>query len=50
MQIPVYSVSGEVVDNIELNDEVFGVAFHKDVVHQALVRQLANMRQGTVKT
>ena len=50
MQVPVYNLAGEVVENIEISDEVFGVPFNKAVVHQALVRQRANARQGTAST
>ena len=50
MQVPVHNIEGEVVDHIELGDEVFGVPPNKAVVHQALVRQLANARQGTAST
>lgn len=41
---------GEVVKNIEINDTVFGVPFNEAVVHQALVRQRADARQGTSDT
>ena len=50
MQIPVYSLKGEVIDKIELREDVFGILFNEGVVHQALVRQLANRRQGTADT
>lgn len=50
MQVPVHNLSGEVIDHIELNDDVFGVPPNQAVVHQALVRQLANARQGTAST
>ena len=50
MQVPVYSLTGEVVKHIEISDEVFGVPFNKSVVHQAMVRQRANARQGTAST
>ncbi|MBI2856723.1 MAG: 50S ribosomal protein L4 [Chloroflexi bacterium] len=50
MQVPVHNVSGEVAENIEVSDDVFGVAWREGVVHQALVRQLANLRLGTVET
>ncbi len=50
MQVPVYSLGGEVVEQIELSDSVFAVPFHEAVVHQAMVRQLANRRQGTAST
>ena len=50
MQIPVYSLAGEVVRHIEVSDEVFAVPFNQAVVHQAMVRQQANARQGTAST
>ncbi len=50
MQVPVYSLTGEVVKEIEISDLVFGVPFNEAVVHQAMVRQLANARQGTAST
>jgi len=48
--VPVYNPGGEVVDQIELSQDVFGVPFSDAVVHQAMVRQLANRRQGTAST
>ena len=50
MQVPVYSLAGEVIKNIEISDEVFAVSFNQAVVHQAMVRQQANARQGTAST
>ena len=50
MQVPVYSLAGEVVKNIEISDGVFGVPFNEAVVHQAMVGQQANARQGTAST
>ena len=50
MQVPVYSLTGEVVENIEISDQVFAVPFNEGVVHQAMVRQQANARQGTAST
>ena len=50
MQVPVYSLAGEVVESISINDEVFAVPFNQAVVHQAMVRQRANARQGTAST
>lgn len=49
MQIAVKNSAGEVVDQIEVSDYVFGIEPNEAVVHQALVRQLANARQGTAK-
>ena len=50
VNIPVHNIQGAVIDNITLSDEVFGVPLNRAVVHQALVRQLANARQGTANT
>jgi len=50
VQIPVHNVAGEVVDQLELSDAVFGVPPNEAVVHQAMVRQLADARQGTAST
>ncbi|MFC1915853.1 50S ribosomal protein L4 [Chloroflexota bacterium] len=50
MQIPVYNLTGEVVEHIEVSDQVFAVPFNEGVVHQAVVRQQANARQGTAST
>ena len=50
MQVPVYSLSGEIVRHIEISDRVFAEPFNEAVVHQAMVRQRANARQGTAST
>ena len=50
MQVQVYNIKGEAVKQIDVRDDVFGVAFNEAVVHQAMVRQLANRRQGTADT
>jgi len=50
MQVTVRNLSGENVEEIELADNIFGIEPNKPVMHQALVRQLANARQGTHKT
>lgn len=50
MQLPVYSKNGEETGKIEVSEYVFGVAFNPTVVHQAVVRQQANARQGTAST
>ncbi|MEE8418617.1 MAG: 50S ribosomal protein L4 [Dehalococcoidales bacterium] len=50
MQIAVYNLAGEITENIEVNERVFGVPFNEAVVHQAVVRQRANARQGTAST
>jgi large subunit ribosomal protein L4 len=50
VQVPVYNVGGEVVKNIEISDAVFAVPFNVPLVHQALVKQRADARQGTSDT
>ena len=50
MKVPVYDLAGKVVKHIKISDEVFAVPFNQAVVHQALVRQRANARQGTAST
>jgi len=47
VEVPVYNLSGEVVKNIVIADDVFDVPFNEAVVHQAMVCQQANARQGT---
>jgi large subunit ribosomal protein L4 len=46
----VYGLNGEVVEQIELSEAIFATPFNEAVVHQAMVRQLANERQGTAST
>ena len=50
MQISVYNNAGREITKIEVADSVFGVKPNEALVHQALVRQLANSRQGTADT
>ena len=46
-KVSVYNMKGAVVGDVELNDAVFGVEINEHLVHQAVVAQLANKRQGT---
>ncbi len=50
MQAPVYDLSGKKLREVELDAGVFGIEPNRPVMHQALVRQLANARQGTHST
>jgi large subunit ribosomal protein L4 len=50
VQTQVFSTTGEVVDQIELSEYVFGIRPNIRVMHQALVRQQANARVGTHDT
>ena len=47
--VSVYNMEGKEVGTMELNDAVFGVEVNEHLVHLAVVRQLANNRQGTRK-
>jgi large subunit ribosomal protein L4 len=50
MLVPVHNISGEKVNEVELRDDIFAVPVNGPVMHQALVRQLANARLGTHRT
>lgn len=45
-----YNTSGNEVSTIEVKSYIFGVPRHTALMHQALLRQLANARQGTADT
>ena len=45
--VAVYNMQGETVGTMELNDAVFGVEVNEHIVHEVVVAQLANKRQGT---
>ena len=50
MQVPVHNMAGEVISHIEVQEALFAVPPNMAVVHQAMVRQLANARQGNATT
>jgi large subunit ribosomal protein L4 len=50
MLVSVRNMSGENVREVDLRDDIFAVPINESVMHQALVRQLANARLGTHKT
>jgi len=45
--VSVYNKEGKATGSIELNDAVFGVEVNTNLMHAAVVAQLANKRQGT---
>lgn len=47
--IDLYNMNGQVVKQIEVKDEVFGITPNHDVLQRAVIMQLANKRQGTSK-
>ena len=50
MVVPMYNAKGEKVGEVELRSDIFETPVNVPLMHQALVRQLANARQGTHKT
>lgn len=49
MKIPVLNMAGEEVNSVELPANIFEAKVNRGLMHQALVRQLANARLGTHK-
>lgn len=49
-KVTLYNTAGAAAGEIELNDRVFGVEYNEAVIHQAVVRQMANERLGTHAT
>lgn len=50
MQVMMKNMAGEQVGEIELSETVFGAPVNRGLMHQALLRQMANARLGTHKT
>ena len=50
MKAQVINSLGKKEKEIELNDEVFAAEYNEPLIHQAIVAQLANARQGTKST
>lgn len=48
--IKIYKQDGSSAGTMELDDSVFGVEYNEAVIHQAVVAQMANARQGTKST
>ena len=46
----VYNMAGEVVEELELSEQVFGIIPNVPVLHQVVTAQLVNRRQGTAST
>lgn len=46
----VYNLAGEAVEQLELSEQVFGVAPNMAVLHQVVTAQLVNRRQGNAST
>jgi len=50
VQTQVFNTTGDVIDQIELSEYIYGIEPNIPVMHQALVRQRANARLGTHDT
>ena len=48
--VPLYDNAGKEIGTLPLPDSIFGVEFNEGLVHQAIVTEEANMRQGTHDT
>lgn len=46
-KVAVLNMQGQQVEELELNDAIFGVEVNEHLLHRAVVAQLANKRQGT---
>jgi large subunit ribosomal protein L4 len=50
MKVAVYDMAGKTVGEVELPASIFETEINRDLMHQALVRQMANARLGTHDT
>ena len=46
----IYRLDGSQAGTVELNNEIFGIEPNKTVMHEVLVAELAELRQGTAST
>ena len=49
-KVDLYNMQGEVVGDIQLSDDIFGIEANTTALHTVVVNQLANRRQGTQST
>lgn len=49
-KVTVYNMNGEQTGEVELSSEIFGIPVHRQALHDAVVMQLAGLRQGTHDT
>ena len=50
MNVKVLNMLGEEVSSLKVKDSVFNVEYNEPLIHQVVVAQLANQRQGTKST
>ena len=46
----IYKLDGSQAGTVEVNNEIFGIEPNKNVMHEVLVAELAELRQGTAST
>lgn len=49
-KVALYNMEGKQIGDIELNEAIFGAKINEALMHQVVVNQLANRRQGTAAT
>ena len=49
-KIELFNLKGEKVNDIKLNEEIFGITPNKAVLNDAIILTMASLRQGTHKT
>lgn len=49
-KVDVYNTKGEVVGDLQINDDIFSAKVNKDAMHRVVLNILANKRQGTQST
>ena len=49
-KVDVFDMKGKVVGSVQLSDNIFGIEPNETVLHEIVVNQLANKRQGTQST
>jgi len=49
-KVELFNIKGEKVNDIKLNEEIFGITPNKAVLNDAIILTMASLRQGTHKT
>ena len=49
-KVDLYNMNGDVIGDVQLCDNVFGIEVNDSVLHTVVINQLANKRQGTQST
>jgi large subunit ribosomal protein L4 len=50
LEVPVYNTDGKKIEDLQVDEAIFGGRVNVDLVKQAVVAYHANLRQGTAKT